>query len=357
MKNNLLFTSVLGLAILFLVPACGEKDDTTPPTIILTSPTSTLETFGDIQVAFEVVENDELDNYEIKVVDLNSGVEIYNESNQTQGKELSVNKVINVEFPQTDSYELIVSVTDQSNNIASEKVIIRGKLAANLALNFKLKYDGEPFVVFDDYLYPEFDFSFFLTRVSMYIANVNPVGSAFTGEAENIGLIRLEESHFDEASASEGYTYTIPMSPGNFESIEFGLGVPSNWNAMRPNNFSIENPLSKSGEYWDSWNSYIFTKIEGKADVNGNPDDFEEVLMALHMGGDEAYRAITINQNGTLTEGETTTIEVLIDLKDIFLQNGEVYDLTDPDNTQLHSVLQMDQVIDLSDRFANVLNN
>ncbi|MCR9287933.1 MAG: hypothetical protein NXI23_11150 [Bacteroidetes bacterium] len=355
MKNKTILFSLFGFAFLFLTVSC-DKDDTTAPVITILSPTNNFESFGDLPIMFNITENEGLDNYELKVVDLSDGSNLYIENEQVSGKNLAVDKVLNIDFPRTDNYELIISATDINNNFSTETLIISGKATAKLALNIKLQYDGEPMIVFNEYTYPELDFTFFLTRVSMYISNVQPVGSDFSEPIENIGLLRLEEAH-DEASAALGYTYILPMAEGNFESIQFGLGVPPEQNAMRPADFPIENPLSKSGEYWDSWSSYIFTKIEGKADINGDPNDFSEELIALHMGGNEAFRAITLNQSGTLTEGQTTTIEIVLDMKDFFFQNGEVYDLAEDGNRQIHSILQMDLVTDLSDRFAYLLNN
>jgi len=348
-------TRLLALAALIFLLACN-KDDTTPPDISITEPTEGFETFGSFRVVAHIHDNKKVQAVQIKVTDLADGTVLFESQTTPDVADVDIDQVISVDFPRTDDYELKISAADPDNNIQSASVLIRGRLAAHLALNFKLQYDGQPMVMFEDYAYPEMGFNFFLTRVSMYVSNVQPVGNNYP-TLENIGLLRLEEAHQDAASAAAGYTYELEVPPGFFESIQFGLGIPPELNAQKPADFPTSNPLSKSGEYWDSWNSYIFTKVEGKADLNNDPGDFNEALMALHMGSDNAFRDITIHQSGPLIEGQTTTVEVVLDMKDFFFQNGEVYDLTNPDNVQIHSILQMDQVNDLSDRMKHILES
>jgi len=53
----------------------------------------------------------------------------------------------------------------------------------------------------------------------------------------------------------------------NYESIQFNLGLNEDLNKTRPEDYEADSPLNNSGYYWSAWDSYIFTKQEGR---NGN---------------------------------------------------------------------------------------
>ena len=110
-------------------------------------------------------------------------------------------------------------------------------------------------------------------------------------------------------------------------------------------------PLFFSGEYWDSWDSYIFFKIEGKADVD--MDGTKETPIALHGGSNAAFRAKDFTMDFSVEAQKTTTLVFTIDVKDIFDNNGTVYDLVE--TPQIHSLSQIPQTNELADNLKEAM--
>ena len=105
------------------------------------------------------------------------------------------------------------------------------------------------------------------------------------------------------------------------------------------------NPLANSGEYWLAWNSYIFFKIEGYIDLDG--DDEPETGVALHLGSDEVMRAFDL-QNNT----GTNDVMIQIDLNKIFGTNP-VYDIVA--NPQIHSLSQLPAILELAQNLGTAV--
>ena len=106
--------------------------------------------------------------------------------------------------------------------------------------------------------------------------------------------------------------------------------------------------MSLSGEYWAAWNSYVFTKIEGKGDNNGD-GTFDDPQIALHLGSNEALRTPQFDKNIHVHEGMATELDVIIDVQKIFDNGTSIYDILD--SPSLHSLDQMTQINELSDNF------
>jgi hypothetical protein len=97
----------------------------------------------------------------------------------------------------------------------------------------------------------------------------------------------------DSLKATKGFsTYLKNRAPGNYSSISLGLGVNPVLNAKTPIDFPSSNPLSKSEEYWSGWKSYVFFKLEGLMDKDG--DGTFETGITYHTGSDEAGYTVTL---------------------------------------------------------------
>ena len=129
----------------------------------------------------------------------------------------------------------------------------------------------------------------------------------------------------------------------------FNLGLTPAQNALAPNDYPVDSDLSNSAEYWIGWESYVFAKIEGLVDLDndGNP----ESTFALHLGSDDIMRSITmeeIDQNG-----DTYTLDIDIDLQNIFERNGDVFDIVE--TTNIHSLAQINEANFLIDNWQSAI--
>lgn len=213
-------------------------------------------------------------------------------------------------------------------------------------LNFKLQYDNAPLVMFEEVEYPD-GRNFEFTRFSFYISDVNLVSGGEAEQILDVAYLDLTTSHSTAVDAEAGYDLTIDFEGNsNYDEIQMNFGLTDAQNDTKPEDYGSNSPLSLSGEYWSSWESYVYVKIEGRMDLD---NDGVSDGVALHLGSDVIRRAISVDQLNS-TENLTFTI----DTKKIFERNGEIYDIdTTP---RIHSLSQLDQATILMDNFVNSIS-
>lgn len=230
--------------------------------------------------------------------------------------------------------------------IITASLLSCGDDTRDLDLNFKLTYEGEPLVMLDEYTFPSGELIKF-TRFSFYISNLSSSLGSMSTEIKDVDLINLTASHSNLASALEGLTYQIKdIKEESGQSIDLLLGVDAELNKSIPSNFTGNHPLANSGEYWIAWDSYIFFKIEGIVDLDG--DGITETNVALHIGSDQASREVSV----PLTSNDN--IDLIIDVNEIFQNETSIFNIVD--NPQIHSLSQIDQANFLMDNFSKQLN-
>ncbi|NNE26105.1 MAG: hypothetical protein HKN09_04630 [Saprospiraceae bacterium] len=217
-----------------------------------------------------------------------------------------------------------------------------GEEEQELTLNFKLTYDGEPLVMFDNYTYPDgktINFS----RISFYISELELLSGGSSTELVDVDYIDLTMSNIDEDKSKDGYDYIIRnMDELNYDGIRFNIGLTPQMNATLPSEYDSSHPLALTSEYWVGWMSYIFAKIEGNMDFDG--DGSLEQGIALHLGADAALRNIEINSLNS-----DNKINITLDLKDVFEQDS-IYDIeTTP---RIHSLSHVNQTNELMDNMV-----
>jgi hypothetical protein len=218
-----------------------------------------------------------------------------------------------------------------------------------LVLNFQLQYNGAPLVMFDRYEYPN-GMEFFFTRFSFYMSNLQIAGDGAANNApitiKDIDFLNLTKQHESADGAAKGFNYVIENIPtGAYNRLNFDMGVPAEQNAKQPKDYANDHPLADTGEYWDSWMSYIFSKTEGKIDTDG--DGQAELGLAYHIGSDETLRNIVLNKEFSIKNGEQTEVTILIEMKRMFDDGNSIYD---PLKTaQIHSLTQLGEANILAD--------
>src|SRR5690606_4853700 len=107
-------------------------------------------------------------------------------------------------------------------------------------------------------------------------------------------------------------------------------------------------PLANAEVYWGGWNSYIFSRTDGKLVTPAGTYDF-----SYHTGGDVLKRELSWNQNIQLEAGEEKEIIVYIDYKKVFVQNGEVYDIKN--NSSSHTSAQINVAHKIADNMMSAI--
>lgn len=206
-----------------------------------------------------------------------------------------------------------------------------------LSVNFKMNYGTEPLVMFEEYGYGvDGIIPFEFTRFSFYISDVNVTIDGTVQNFAEVAYIDLSESHSTMEKAEEGYDYEIGETDGEATAISFNIGLTSEQNATLPTDYPSSNVMSRTAEYWPGWNSYVFVKIEGNLDFDG--DGIKEKGFALHLGTDDVMRTTS----GNYSDDQSITF----DLQKIFACNGDIYDIeTTP---AIHTLSQEDQIDQLA---------
>ncbi len=212
------------------------------------------------------------------------------------------------------------------------------EITSDVKLNFLANYNSELLLLEKEYLYAG-DMPIKFSHFNFYVANISLIkqnGNAFDEtELVEIDFVDFPHNLNQVDEAEKGQTIQINKVPvGEYDGIKIGFGVPADLNRTKTNDYGPENPLSMASHYWDGWSSYIFSKIEGKADM-----DFDGAFetnagegLTYHMGTDDVYTTRTLFENITLKENETLELQLNLDLKKLFLmpnpdfdQNGDGY--------------------------------
>lgn len=219
----------------------------------------------------------------------------------------------------------------------------------NLELQFALNYDDEPLVAFDQLSYP-LGYEVFFTKYSLFLSDITLHKGQETILLSEVEFIDLLTGVTDEVSARNGQKRIYSDVPtGTFDAISFNIGVPSAINATSPAEYNNDHPLSNNGEYWVGWSSYIFHKIEGKMDTDG--DNTPDASIALHIGSDQAFRQARINMPLEFDE-ESESVRIEFDLAHILNLNQGFYDFIE--TPQIHHLGVLPQALPIVD---NIINN
>lgn len=188
-----------------------------------------------------------------------------------------------------------------------------------MTIRFKAVYDGQPLQTFTTLPF-ENGQQLQFTHLSMYIADMHLTTASGQESLRDMELVDLSYDNATEASG--GYTVTIQDVPSaTYTGISFGVGVPADLNAMKPADFPSSNPLSKTGYYWEAWQSYIFSKTEGRLDTLGNGS--LDLGFALHVGSDPLYSILQSAVPIAVEDGKEKMIEIVLDYK-VLLQGIDI---------------------------------
>jgi hypothetical protein len=208
-------------------------------------------------------------------------------------------------------------------------------------LQFRPSYDGASIELQKPYPYESYEVKF--SKFTLFISDLTLVREDDT----EVLLSDVQFLDFSRGTSAvmKPIAFNFEVPRGKYKSLKFGYGVSPLLNAKGPSTYPANHPLNLAyGEFWDSWKSYIFMKIEGYAVENGNPD----IGLVYHCGSDAAYRNQTRSIVIDLSEADVTT-KFAIDLKNLFIVNGEAYDIRS-DNTTSDNPNNVKVATDIMDR-------
>lgn len=200
-------------------------------------------------------------------------------------------------------------------------------------LIFRANYGAEPAQMQKEYVYPDgkdikfIQMDFFVSNITLLKEN-SPESPEI--ELREIDFVDLSLSN--PTDAENGDTISIFKVPaGTYAGMRIGIGVPADLNRTRPEDYGSTDALSENSHYWEGWSSYIFSKIEAAADLN-NDDEIviggqESEGLSYHAGTDAVYQEVLIPQDIVLTEDGQFSIDLNLDLMQVFKTNNNLHDV------------------------------
>lgn len=195
----------------------------------------------------------------------------------------------------------------------------------NFTLTFRATYDGELLEKYKNY--PFGDKVILFDKFNTYLSDISLLDGTSERVLSDIEMVNFTpDSAPDNKAVEVSYKFTVPS--GDYTGLKLGYGVKADLNAKDPSDFPTDHPLYIESEYWSGWQSYIFTKIQGKVDLNG--DTTPEANIFYHCGSDAVYNMATFSKNISIVGMGSLVVE--IDLKKMFTFDGQLLDLTQSDN-------------------------
>lgn len=226
--------------------------------------------------------------------------------------------------------------------------------SGELAITFKAVYDNDPLVLNTQEVWYHAKETMTFSNLNMFLSDLSLSTASENVELSDIEFVDFQASNRDEMGAETGVTLRYEVDPGNYTALNLGLGVSSDLNAMAPSDFDNDHPLAQFGSFWTAWNSFIFSKTEGRIDSDG--DDVPDLGFVYHIGADQMYRSVSANGNIEVTDGGTTEITVYVDYKRVFGTANDYIDILSypafhsPQDSTLNALTQA-----LADNFAQAL--
>jgi hypothetical protein len=113
------------------------------------------------------------------------------------------------------------------------------------------------------------------------------------------------------------------LPQGDYTAFKLGIGVDSTRNiqtdplAIPATDYPTDHPLNASADMWWGWaTGYIFVKLEGRMDANGNGtySDIEDKAISYHPGVSALYTPILVNKTFSVS-GESTELRIQVDIE------------------------------------------
>lgn len=194
----------------------------------------------------------------------------------------------------------------------------------SISLRFNLTYDGEPLAMFTDVDYPDGRKMQF-QRVSFYISGLEVSEKGQASPVADVDYVDMTASHSDPAEIIPTIVEYFAEDYPDYDQLSFTLGLSEEQNNSVPADFSSNSALARNGEYWPSWNSYVFAKLEGNIDLDGDGEYGAGEAFIFHLGSTEVARDVSLN----ITKNQQEIINLTVDIEKVFQRGTQIYDIDD----------------------------
>ncbi len=201
------------------------------------------------------------------------------------------------------------------------------QLEGDVQLNFRASFENDDLVMYDQTYSYEDDMSLRFQLFQFYISHValvKEMQDTINGGVEllDVALVSYQDIQSVQA-AEEGVSISLSEVPaGLYKGIKLGIGVADDLNVTQPGDHPAGHPLSDN--YWTAATGYIFTKIEGNADLDGS-GNYDQKL-TFHIGAGELYREKMFIEDIEVPASGLLNLNFSIDVNDILVSGGDYLD-------------------------------
>lgn len=199
-------------------------------------------------------------------------------------------------------------------------------LEGDVSITFKAAFKGQPLLMYDDTYDYEAGMSLRFQLFQFYISHLSLISEmedTVNGGEElvDIALVSFKDITSQQL-AEDGIAIEIKDVPaGLYKGIKLGVGVSDDFNMTQPGDYAAGHPLSDN--YWTAATGYIFSKIEGNADLNGDGDYSEK--LTFHTGASQLYNEKIFIQDMEVSQGSSLKLEFNVDLYRVLAQNSSEF--------------------------------
>lgn len=197
---------------------------------------------------------------------------------------------------------------------------------ADVEMVFKATYDGAPFIANEVLNYG--DDQIRIQTFSFFVSDIRVGTSSSSAEVDDVEYVEFGNINTMQ-QALDGVSIANTSVPAEeYPGVAMGIGVAADYNAQPPSEYGPYHPLSETSRYWSDWNSYIFLKIEGIMDTDGD-GQFDDVSFVYHVGGDDAYRSVDVafEESIEVVKDNPMQITVTVDLLKILSNDQVTHDI------------------------------
>ncbi len=194
-----------------------------------------------------------------------------------------------------------------------------------ISIRAKATYGGQPLVFFQPVDYPQ-GFKIKIETVDFMIKGFNLSGAVDNiNTNDSVFVIKFSDTNLNAIGATNGIIKSFAVNKGSYSLLNFGIGVDSLTNKKNPSNFPSSSILSDSYYYWDAWKSFVFMKVEGSYDADG--DGIYEGGFAYHTGTSNLFKLFNLPVNLTAKPGSTNEIVLNFDIRDVLAADNDYIDM------------------------------
>jgi hypothetical protein len=174
-----------------------------------------------------------------------------------------------------------------------------------LVLRLVPEWEGQPFQPFVEH-HNVSGYRVQVEKVRFYLGDIRLQSNGTTRQLSPVEIVDFGNGPVE---------FNYPVSSGSWNRLAMALGVPYDLNHSDPALYANDHPLSVSNAmHWTWTDGYIFTKFEGRYDLDPAGSGPFPLVYSIHTGFDTAYTEMSFDPllPFALQADDTTTITLRV---------------------------------------------